>query len=109
MNLEGKCCGYNKKTLAIIALVVLVAGVMFYAGAKYEKRKLTSLGLLKTSTTKKKVTNPAGDATTQTETTATTPSGNANTTNTPTDPKATVPASTTKPTTPITTPNNLQK
>jgi hypothetical protein len=53
MNLEGKVCSYNKRTLATIVLVVFVAGVMFYAGAKYEKRKLSSLGLLKSSSENK--------------------------------------------------------
>ena len=54
MNLEGKIYGYEKKILAIIALVIFVAGAMFYAGAKYEKRKLSNLGLLKTSADKTK-------------------------------------------------------
>lgn len=44
MNLEGKVYGYSKKTLAIIVLVVLVGGVMFYAGAKYEKKKVNLYG-----------------------------------------------------------------
>jgi|GEM_PF-2247851 len=102
MNLEGKVYGYSKKMLALIVLFVFVSGVMFYAGAKYEKRKLSNLGLLKSSQTgktKKKTPEtptaenaPAPDN--QTETII----------NTPADPNA-VPTSTTKPTA---IPSNLQ-
>ena len=98
MNLEGKIYGYSKKTLAIIVLVLLVAGVMFYAGAKYEKRKLTSLGLLKTSGSsnqKKKAPKPADTATPPQDgtTTPTAPSDQSTTpTTTPAAP-ATAPAS----------------
>jgi hypothetical protein len=46
MNEEGKIMGYDKKTLICIAVLVVVAGVMFYAGAKYEKSKLMKLNLL---------------------------------------------------------------
>ncbi|MFA5961289.1 MAG: hypothetical protein WC848_01230 [Parcubacteria group bacterium] len=52
MNLEGKVYGYEKKVLAVIVLVVFVAGAMFYAGAKYEKRKLDKLGLLRNAPAK---------------------------------------------------------
>jgi hypothetical protein len=45
-NLEGECMGYKKITLALVAGMVLLAGVSFYAGAKYEKVKLSKLGLL---------------------------------------------------------------
>lgn len=48
-NEEGmKCtiCGYNKKTLSIIVVLLIIAGGAFYVGAKYEKSKLTKLGLL---------------------------------------------------------------
>lgn len=38
--------GYKKKTLVIVAAVVIVAGGVFYVGAKYEKAKLSRLGLL---------------------------------------------------------------
>jgi len=41
-NLEGKVAGYNKKTLAIVVLVIL-AGVIFYAGTRYEKMRLSHL------------------------------------------------------------------
>ena len=41
-NLEGKVAGYNKKTLAIVVLVIL-AGVFFFAGTRYEKMKLSHL------------------------------------------------------------------
>ena len=44
--MEGKCLGYKKSGLALAAAAVILAGIFFYAGAKYEKRKLTSLGLL---------------------------------------------------------------
>ncbi|MFZ2187960.1 MAG: hypothetical protein WAV73_00145 [Candidatus Moraniibacteriota bacterium] len=59
MNLEGQILGYNKRMLALFALVIFVAGTMFYAGAKYEKRKLDSLGLLKTTSTTKVKKKPA--------------------------------------------------
>ncbi|GEM_PF-1910045 len=49
MNLEGKVLGYEKKTLAVIAIAVIGAAVFFYAGAKYEKHKLSALGLLANS------------------------------------------------------------
>lgn len=53
INLEGKVCGYNKKMLTVIILLIFVSGIMFYAGAKYEKRKLLSLGFAKCETTAK--------------------------------------------------------
>lgn len=45
--LEGEILGYNKKMVVGIALFVLLFGIAFYVGAKYEKSKLTRLGLLK--------------------------------------------------------------
>ncbi len=59
LNLEGKIYGYNKKTVALLALVVIVFGIAFYAGAMYEKKKLASLkgkggSAITTGTTKKK-------------------------------------------------------
>ncbi|NCQ06055.1 MAG: hypothetical protein GW815_00630 [Candidatus Moranbacteria bacterium] len=42
--------GYDKKLLAFVIILVLVAGSMFYIGAKYEKNKLSRLGLLKNGT-----------------------------------------------------------
>ncbi len=59
LNLEGKIYGYNKKTVALLALVVIVFGVAFYAGAMYEKKKLASLkskggSAITTGTAKKK-------------------------------------------------------
>jgi nitrite reductase (NO-forming) len=47
---EDKIWGYSKKTLTTGLMVVVVAGGMFYAGAKYEKNKLSRLGLLKNGT-----------------------------------------------------------
>ncbi len=47
MQPEGKFLGYRKKRLLAIIAFVLLAGIVFYAGAKYEKRKLSNLGLLK--------------------------------------------------------------
>ena len=44
---EEKIMGYSKKTVRAVVVLVLVAGAMFYAGAKYEKSKLSKLGLLK--------------------------------------------------------------
>ena len=56
LNLEGKVAGYNKKTLAIVVLVIL-AGVIFYAGTRYEKMRLSHLknspANVSNSTTKK--------------------------------------------------------
>jgi len=46
MNLEGKVMGYNKKTVVCVLVLVLIAGGMFYAGAKFEKNKLLKLNLL---------------------------------------------------------------
>lgn len=43
MNLEGKIGGYSKKSLAIALVVVIGAGIVFYAGAEYEKGKLSRL------------------------------------------------------------------
>ncbi len=48
-NLEGKIAGYNKKTLAMVVAAIILLGIGFYAGAKYEKNKLANLGLLKNS------------------------------------------------------------
>jgi hypothetical protein len=50
MSLEGKLLGYDKKTLAIAGAFTIVAGIFFYGGAKYEKHKLFSLGLLTNKT-----------------------------------------------------------
>lgn len=50
MEEEGKIWGYSKKTLTIGLMLVVVAGGMFYIGAKYEKNKLSNLGLLKNGT-----------------------------------------------------------
>jgi hypothetical protein len=42
-----KICGYNKRTLICLLVLLVVAAGFFYAGAKYEKNKLTKLGLTK--------------------------------------------------------------
>ncbi len=55
INLEGKIVGYEKKTLAIVAILIIGAAVVFYAGAKYEKHKLSALGLLVNKSASKKV------------------------------------------------------
>ncbi len=47
MNLEGKFLGYKKTILALSALLIVVDGVMFYVGAKYEKSKLISSKAIK--------------------------------------------------------------
>lgn len=57
MNLEGKIAGYNKKTVVIALVAIILAGVFFYAGAKYEKNKLISLKLMKNNA--KDVCTPA--------------------------------------------------
>lgn len=47
MENEGKILGYNKKTVVTVIIAIILAGIIFYAGAEYEKNKLTSHGLLK--------------------------------------------------------------
>lgn len=81
---EGKIMGYSKKTVYTVLAFVVVAGVMFYAGAKYEKSKLTSLGV-KSSTAKSGGTKKAKNNNMQNTTdntagsaNATTPSDNTN-------------------------------
>ena len=63
MEEEEKIWGYSKKTLMTGFMLVVVAAGMFYAGAKYEKNKLSRLGLLKNGTeqasTSKKAKAPA--------------------------------------------------
>jgi ribosomal protein S1 len=44
--LKGKVCGYNKKTLVVVVVLLIIAGGAFCIGAKYEKNKLSKLGLL---------------------------------------------------------------
>lgn len=92
ITLEGEVCGYRKKTLAAFIILLLVSGIMFYAGAKYEKRKLASLGLLKD----KKTSNSEKKAKSKKQTTKETPV----ITTTPTiEQNATTPS-------PVTTPNS---
>lgn len=114
INLEGKLYGYEKKTLAIIAMLILVAGVMFYAGAKYEKKKIGSAKAAKTSNNttsgtkaskkSKKQANPGTinpDGTTTPATDSST-SPNATTTTTPATTQTPVTTTTkTPPTTPV--------
>ena len=62
VSLEGKFLGYEKKTLAVVGVVIIAALVAFYAGAKYEKHKLSALGLLsgsKNSSKKAAAANPS--------------------------------------------------
>lgn len=47
MENEGKILGYNKKTVVTVIVAIILAGIIFYAGAEYEKNKLSSHGLLK--------------------------------------------------------------
>lgn len=54
MMLEGKIMGYEKKTLVIAAIIIIGAAAVFYAGAKYEKHKLSALGLLTSKSAAKK-------------------------------------------------------
>lgn len=42
-----KICGYNKKTLIAGVVLMVVAGVAFCVGAKYEKNKMFKMGLTK--------------------------------------------------------------
>jgi hypothetical protein len=45
-----KICGYNKKTLICLIVLIVIAFGFFYAGAKYEKNKMAKLGLTKNAT-----------------------------------------------------------
>ena len=49
MQLEGKVLGYDKKIVAAVAYTLIIILIAFYAGAKYEKSKLTSLSRQKSS------------------------------------------------------------
>jgi len=51
MQIVGKILKYDKKTLIIVLVVIFLMGIAFYAGAKYEKSKLSKMGLLKDSAT----------------------------------------------------------
>ena len=83
MNLEGKLWGYNKKTLAIVAYTIIIIAVAFFAGSKYEKSKLKSMGLLKSGTTSStsKTKKAATDATATASPENTNASANTNATN----------------------------
>ncbi len=61
MNLEGEIMGYKKKTVAVVALVIVLVAVSFYAGTRYEKGKLTKLCSNTSASTKapKKTATPA--------------------------------------------------
>jgi len=89
MNLEGELYGYKKKTLAGVVILILVAAVMFYAGAKYEKNKLLSMGFAKCEKAPKKVKEPKA---TPTDATATPVTDSTTTTTTTTPAPATTPA-----------------
>jgi len=43
---QCKVCGYNKRTVIAVLVILIVAGGAFYIGAKYEKNKLSRLGLI---------------------------------------------------------------
>ncbi len=49
MQLEGKVLGYDKKIVAAVVYTLVIILVAFYAGAKYEKSKLTSLARQKSA------------------------------------------------------------
>jgi len=49
MQTDGKILGYNKKVV-LSGLLIISAIIIFYAGAQYEKHKLTSMGLLSNGT-----------------------------------------------------------
>lgn len=51
MQIGGKILKYDKKTLIIAVVAIFLIGIAFYAGAKYEKSKLSKMGLLKDSAT----------------------------------------------------------
>jgi Flp pilus assembly protein TadG len=108
LNLEGKIYGYNKKTVALVALVVVVFGIAFYAGAMYEKKKLASLkskgGSAITTGTSKKKSKKTKNSVPATTINGTTPAATG--TDTTTDPNSTTPTDTTTQTTPSTTGTN---
>ena len=45
--------GYQKKTVAIVALIIVLMAGSFYVGTRYEKSKLTKIGATSASTTPK--------------------------------------------------------
>ncbi|MDR3558782.1 MAG: hypothetical protein P4L62_01500 [Candidatus Pacebacteria bacterium] len=119
MNLEGKMMGYNKKTVVVAIVAVILAVVIFYAGAEYEKNKMIRLGLCKGGSAsvsatggakkhKKKVAAPAngmpGTGTTtpaQGTTSGTDTTGSTSGSTTPSQPgSTTTPATGSMPTTP---------
>ena len=61
MNLEGEIMGYKKKTVAVVALIVVLVAVAFYAGTRYEKGKVAKLNATTSASTKtqKKTATPA--------------------------------------------------
>jgi hypothetical protein len=55
-NAKCSCSGKHKIIMVIVAVVLLAAA--FYAGAKYEKNKLSNAGLLKGSSSAPKQSTP---------------------------------------------------
>lgn len=94
MESEGKVLGYNKKIITMVILLVVVAGVMFYAGAQYEKKKLGSMGLLKSASQ----TKSGGGSKSKTVKAGTAPTDNTGTpTGTDNQPGSTPPSTSTTP------------
>ena len=61
MQTDGKILGYNKKVV-LSGVLIILAIIIFYAGAQYEKHKLNAMGLLGNGTcaaSKPKTKKPA--------------------------------------------------
>lgn len=111
MEMKEKRIGYSKKSVIIAIGCVIAAGIIFYAGAKYEKHKLSSLGLLnngndcsQTQTAKKSkktTTAPLDNSTINTDQNAANPSNStvdSNSTTLPSNaPAVSAPKTTTNP------------
>jgi len=80
--MKDKICGYNKKTLVAVIVLLIIAGGAFFIGAKYEKSKLAKLGLLKSGKNEavcKTNDSIAGEITVKTDTTVTIKTSDGNT------------------------------
>lgn len=58
VKMQGYPIDYPTKTVIAIITGIIIAGVFFYAGAKYEKSKLASAGLLKGSSSESVAKSP---------------------------------------------------
>lgn len=101
--MKEKRVGYSKRNVLIAIGCVIAAGIIFYAGAKYEKHKLTSLGLINgggnssqvqtAKKSKKTTTAPIGTGTTSPNQNTAVPSNSTVNSNSTTAPSNSTPAS----------------